>query len=124
MEKVQYPSVTVCKRQAFDEKIDNLVRDYMTPIEDIEVAIKEDVTKKTDIFYFVIHPNMTESRHTCLTTKNSADPGKPCISPFKAVKGFQYSCKPLYFEIGWCGTKPPSHAAHTDSGYCSNHCKG
>ena len=63
VEKVQYPSVTVCKRQVFDEKIDYIVLDDTTQIEDIEVAIKEDVTKKTDIFYFVSHPSMTESKH-------------------------------------------------------------
>ena len=83
VEKVQYPSVTVCKKRAFDMKIDNLVHDDKTPIEDIEVAVKETVTKKKDIFYFVSQPNMTNSKHPCMTTKNSLDPGKPCFFPFK-----------------------------------------
>ena len=94
------------------------------PVGDIEAAITENVSEKRDIFYFVSHPNMTESEHPCLTTKNSLDPGKPCIFPFKSSGGLRYSCDGLYFDLGWCGTKPPSHASGPkDWGYCSENCK-
>ena len=124
IEKVQYPSVTICKRQAFNEKLNDLVHDDDTPIEVIEAAILENVTKKKDIFYFVSHPNMTKSEHPCLTTKNSVDPGKPCIFPFKSGSGLRFSCSRKYFDLGWYGTKPPSDASGSvDWGYCSKYCK-
>ena len=124
IEKVQYPSITICKRRAFDEQIDALVHDDATKPEEIEKAMKDNVTKKEDIFYFVSHPNMTESEHPCLTTGNSLDPGKPCMFPFNSTEGLQFSCAPLYFELGWCGTKlTPQATGPNDWGYCSKYCK-
>ena len=77
--RVQYTSVTVCKRQAFNESIDSLIHGGRATVDDIEMAVKADVGKKEDIFHFVSHPNMTDSEHPCLTTSNSLDPGKPCV---------------------------------------------
>ena len=48
-EKVQYPSVTICKRRAFDKQIDALVHEDTTKPEEIEKAMKDNVTKKEDI---------------------------------------------------------------------------
>ena len=121
VQKVQYPSLTICKRKAFNESIDSLLHGNHSRVDEYVKAIKTDVVKKEDIFYFVSHPNMTESEHPCLTTSNSLDPGKPCVFPF-TYKGKVYdSCDSLYFTLGWCGTKDV--VLTQDWGYCSGDCE-
>ena len=104
-EKVQYPSVTVCKRRAFDDKVDDLIHDNATKIEDIEGAVMENLTKKADIFYFVSQPHMSNSSHPCLTTRNSVDPGKPCIFPFKYMKRDEHFWLRMVWDTEFCWIK-------------------
>ena len=99
MNQVQHPSLTFCRRQAFDESLDGLVHGNDASAEQIGVALLNNVTKKEDIFYFVSHPNMTGEEHPCLTTANSFDHGKPCIFPFNSSKGIQYSCMEVYSHL-------------------------
>lgn len=123
VEQVQYPSLTVCKRQAFDVSLDDMVHGNNATAEQIGVAILSNITRKEDIFYFVSHPNMTGEEHPCLTTADSMDHGKPCVFPFNSSEGLQYSCKRIYFNLGWCGTKSPTVLpVLKDWGYCSNKC--
>ena len=83
VEEVMYPSVTVCKRRAFDDHINDWIHNESANLKDIEEALKENIATKDDIFYFVSHPNMIESNHPCMTTKDRINPGKPCIFPFQ-----------------------------------------
>ena len=86
MEKLRYPSVTFCRRQAFDENIDDtLIHNESSSAYDIEDALEKEISKKEEIVYFLSHTNMTKDNHPCLTSKNSINPGKPCIFPFHAL---------------------------------------
>ena len=100
-ERVQYPSVTVCKRPGFDNKVALLMHRANSTVQEIEKALFNNITKKGDFFYFVSHPNMTELNHPCMTTKTSQDPGKPCcVFPFKNYEGdLHHSCQKLDFNL-------------------------
>ena len=116
VKKIMYPSLTFCKRQAFDDRIDDLIHDNVSKFEDIEVAILDNVSNMEDIFHFVSHPHMTDFNHPCLTTRSSLDPGKPCIFPFSGSNGTPiHSCKRLNYGVGYCKTG-------AGWGYCSKEC--
>ena len=55
-ERVQYPSVTVCKRPGFDNKVALLMHRANSTVQEIEKALFNNITKKGDFFLFCEPP--------------------------------------------------------------------
>ena len=83
VEKIQYPSMSICKRVTFNGK-------EILPklFENGSLAYKkklamENIWSKSEVFHFVSHPGMFGMAYPCVTTNDGSDPGKPCYFPFR-----------------------------------------
>ena len=77
MNKIKYPSVTVCPSLPF--KTLSGIFQNLSNIEDLRKKHKN----KNDTFYFVNQQTRNNPGHPCMTTRDSINPGKPCMFPFK-----------------------------------------
>ena len=81
--EIMYPSVTVCKKYTFENKITgNVIKDARLSIEEKKKMAIENIWDISKVFYFVSHPNMMNMTFPCLTKISGGDPAKPCSAPF------------------------------------------
>ena len=139
MERLLYPSVTVCKKYTFDDYLDNMFFNKpinLTEIKQVAIKYSWDIE---EVFYFLTHPNMLDLNFPCTTKPDGTDPGKPCVFPFK---GRHYDNEHNYYESTEEGcfnmqtTSPACFTRTTENltnyyingaqfwGYCSEACKG
>ena len=76
MKMIKYPSVTVCPSIPF-KKSPDLLNSFNIS------RIRATHKNKNDTFYFVNQRTPNNPGHPCMTSRDSIDPGKPCIFPFK-----------------------------------------
>ena len=121
IDKVLYPSVSVCVDYGFKHVIDNQVSGNFS-VNQTESLIRKYVWVRNETFYFVNHPTIESEGYPCITTQQSVDPRRPCTFPFNylyeskktltirpeeenTMKTF-YNCDEDFFgNDPWCLTK-------------------
>ena len=82
-ETFQYPSVSICPTYTSKNgSIANFLFSNASLI-DKKKKIFESIWNRSEVFYFVNHPDMFGMRFPCVTIHDGNDPGKPCSFPFK-----------------------------------------
>ena len=110
---MQYPSVTVCVEFTFKKYIDEKIYSNNISLEETEALIKENIWKRNETFYFVNQKSNIREDFPCMTTSESADPGKPCSFPFRVNMSngdnygdlLKHSCTNYTHPELWCYTK-------------------
>ena len=116
---MQYPSVTVCVEFTFKKYIDEKIYSNNISLEETESLIKKNIWKRNETFYFVNQKSNIREDFPCMTTSESADPGKPCSFPFrvnissvdtnniddKNEDEVKHSCTNYTHPEPWCYTK-------------------
>ena len=127
---LMYPSVSICKKYAFDYQA--LIFENKS-IEDIIDMIKDNSWGIDDQFYFFTHPGMMNLTFPCTTTLGGLSPGKPCVFPFiTALSNEIYdTCQTEALETTQpaCLTKIGDEKEYVygfeeNWGYCPKNCKG
>ena len=77
IEKVQYPSVTVCVEYALKKFVDISNQSNLSYIE-TKNLIKENIWNRNETFFFVNQASNIYPGYPCITSKGSYDPGRPC----------------------------------------------
>ena len=128
MEKVQYPSVSICVQNAIKTYVDISNNSNLSFIETMNL-IKENVWKRNEAFFFVNQASGNSSGFPCITLKDSFDPGRPCSFPFVYEREQYDSCSHIDNNEPWCFTKVDKNRAETENarttwGRCSTNCTG
>ena len=83
----QYPSITVCPNDAFKRGNGSFRRGKINfrtwSVEEIKEFYLKNVRSRQEVFYFVNQKTWSGGGHSCMTTKISEDPGRPCVFPFQ-----------------------------------------
>ena len=81
---VLYPSISVCTRYLSKKGVSMapFLKSNMS-LNEKKNLIFENIWNKSEVFYFVNHPEMLGMRFPCVTTNDGDDPGKPCDFPFR-----------------------------------------
>ena len=80
-EHFQYPSITVCPNDAF-KRGNGRSKIGSGNVEEIKEFYLKNVRSRQEVFYFVNQKTWSGGGHSCMTTKISEDPGRPCVFPF------------------------------------------
>ena len=83
--EILFPSITFCKKYAFDNLpgIAHMMQeDESVTQENAKMWVKKNVWKRDDLFLFLNHQNMKNFSFPC-TAVDGDYPGKPCIFPFR-----------------------------------------
>ena len=83
IEKIQYPSISVCKKYTFEGTITSKNLFTNISLADKKKIALDNIWNKSEVFHFVNHPGMFRMTYPCLTTNDGTDPGKPCYFPFR-----------------------------------------
>ena len=85
VERILYPSITVCKKYALNsnEVMSKLFADVS--LEEKKKLVLENMWNITDVFHFMNHPGMFGLVFPCVTADDGTDPGKPCSFPFHSM---------------------------------------
>ena len=113
---ILYPSVSICKRYAFDMdgEVKFLEFENKTTENVIEMVLNNS-WNIDDQFYFFTHPGMMNLTFPCTTTLGGTSPGKPCVFPIIEGDDYDYECmhysskldrmvdrvKPWFMVHGW-----------------------
>ena len=126
-EKVMYPSVSVCRKYAFDQQSldfeyyyyyeDKGVNTFIGWINDYSVGIEKQ-------FYFFTLPGVENLTFPCTTKLGGMTPGRPCVFPFEWNGYPQYKCSKLETPSPACITKIDGYADSDNFGYCPANCSG
>ena len=132
-----YPSVSICKRYAFDNDKDiKSLRFENTSTEDIANVIQKNSWNIDEQLYFFTHPGTFNLTFPCTTALGGRSPGKPCVFPvyYNNWIGFEgvilYTCQTegLQLALPGCITKVGEENEYEileeNWGYCSKHCNG
>ena len=85
---IQYPSISVCTKYTSREIVSHTegakahLYSNKSLIEN-KKSISESIWNKSEVFYFVNHPDMLGMRFPCVTMNDGDDPGMPCTFPFR-----------------------------------------
>ena len=84
VDKVQYPSISVCPKFTFKEATatTELLSNNMSLDEKKSLALEKS-WKKGEVFHFVSHPGIRGLNFPCVTLNDGTDPGKPCHFPIR-----------------------------------------
>ena len=84
IEKVQYPSDTVCVENAMKTGLDISYENNFS-FNDTRNKIKENLYNRNETFFFVNQASSKSLGYPCITSKDSSDPGRPCSFPFEKL---------------------------------------
>ena len=125
--KVMYPSVSVCRKYAFDQQSldfeyyyyyeDKGVNTFIGWINDYSVGMEKQ-------FYFFTLPGVENLTFPCTTKLGGMTPGRPCVFPFEWNGYPQYKCSKLETPSPACITKIDGYADSDNFGYCPANCSG
>ena len=126
---IMYPSVSVCKKYAFDKEYLKFENKSIQEIIDMVLKYSWSID---DQFYFFTHPGVMNLTFPCTTTLGGISPGKPCVFPFiSALSDEIYdTCQTEALETTRpaCLTKVGEHNEYyqfeENWGYCPENCKG
>ena len=76
---IMYPSVSICKKYAFDYATLNFKNKSIGEIIDMVLNNSWSID---DQFYFFTHPGVMNLTFPCTTSLGGISPGKPCVFPF------------------------------------------
>ena len=128
--KVQYPSVSVCKKYTFDNYIDHMFKsDSELTLDEVIDNARNNSWDIERLFYFFTHPGMLGLSFPCTTILGGTSPGKPCIFPIRLDDEVTYTeCYLLETPSPACITKVDDKgygSAYEHSfGYCHQNCSG
>ena len=123
-----YPSISVCTKYAFKKYIDPEISGNMS-LKEKEQLIKNNIWKRNETFYFVNQKSDSNDGFPCITTRESDDPGRACVFPFKHRSSNKviFNCSNINSEEDWCYTSVnPDLSAWKDSfkrnkyGHCTS----
>ena len=126
---IMYPSVSICKKYAFD--IEALTFENKSIQEIIDIVLNNS-WGIDDQFYFFTHPGVMNLTFPCTTTYGGLSPGKPCVFPFTSALSDEIydTCQTEALELTQpaCLTKVGEHNEYEileeNWGYCPENCKG
>ena len=100
-----YPSISVCTKYAFKKYIDPEISGNMS-LKEKEHLIKNNIWKRNETFYFVNQKSDSNDGFPCITTRESDDPGRACVFPFKHSSSNKviFNCSNINSEEDWCYT--------------------
>ena len=128
---IMYPSVSICKKYAFDYATLNFKNKSIGEIIDMVLNNSWSID---DQFYFFTHPGVMNLTFPCTTSLGGISPGKPCVFPFinLALSDEIYdTCQTEALETTQpaCLTKVGEdneydYRMEENWGYCPENCKG
>ena len=82
---IQYPSISVCTKYTSREKVSQTEAHLYSnkSLNENKKLISKSIWNKSEVFYFVNHPDMLGMRFPCVTMDDGDDPGMPCTFPFR-----------------------------------------
>ena len=79
---ILYPSVSICKRYAFDIESGVQTLSFENKsIEDVIAMVLNNTWNIENQFYFFTHPGIMNLTFPCTTTLGGTSQGKPCVFP-------------------------------------------
>ena len=128
MDRLLYPSVSVCKKYTFNNYIDDIFADGSLGLQDVIDRVRMESLDIEQLFYFFSHPEMLGLTFPCTTILGGTTPGKPCIFPATWENKTQTGCFDMRTPDPGCFTRVGEgnlvgvqEASHF--GYCSD-CHG
>ena len=128
---ILYPSVSICKRYAFDtaDEVPALSFENKS-IEDVIEMVLNNSWNIDDQFYFFTHPGIMNLTFPCTTTLGGTSQGKPCVFPIIDEDGIEDKCKTSahYTKQPSCFTKIGENNEYNEDefadnwGYCPANC--
>ena len=124
-EKVMYPSVSVCKKYAFDSESldfdyyqDRGVNTFIGWLNIYSMSME-------DQFYFFTLPGVENLTFPCTTTLGGMTPGRPCVFPIYWDGSQKDQCFRMQTPNPACLTKTNTGGYEADNfGYCPSNCSG
>ena len=121
VDKIVYPSITVCKRYTYDNRgtTERMILKDTISLPQKKEAVREATWNRSQLFHFMNHPGMLNLTFPC-TSQNGEDPVKPCLF---ASQDKPFNCESRKSQ---CLTRLYGNFTATRGdvkwGYCSENC--
>ena len=106
VDAIDYPSISVCAEYSFKEYIDEEILGNIS-LQEKEKIIKAKLWTRNETFYFANQHTSLKDGYSCMTNRESIDPGRPCNFPFKhkRVHHMSWNCSDEASDELWCLTR-------------------
>ena len=106
VDALDYPSISVCPEYSFKEYIDEQILGNLS-LHEKEMLIKSKLWTRNETFYFVNQHTSLKNGYSCMTNRESIDPGRPCQFPFKhkRLHELTWNCSDVDSDEPWCLTR-------------------
>ena len=120
-----YPSISICKKYAFDNNHINFFDNKKKTIDNAVRWIQRYSWDLEWVVYFFTQPGVLNKTFPCTTTLGGMTPGRPCVFPILWGSELKYSCFLMNTPRPACLTKIKLNDNNYDLfGYCNQNCSG